>query len=63
MTWFKTVDLQTKINLQQDSKTEVLRERLIGVSVAGKSKEYFWKNITSSEIESLDHQALKKALR
>ena len=37
-----------------------LRERLIGVAVAGKSKKYLGKSITSDEIESLDQKELRK---
>ena len=34
------------------NETENLRERLIGVAVAGKSKEYLGKSITSDEIRN-----------
>ena len=43
-----------------ESGTERLRERLIGVAVAGKSKEYLGKNITSDEIANLDQKNLQK---
>ena len=39
---------------------EGLRERLIGVAFAGKSKEFLGKNITSEEIERLDREAILK---
>ena len=42
------------------NETENLRERLIGVAVAGKSKEYLGKSITSDEIGSLDQKELRK---
>ena len=42
------------------NETENLRERLIGVALAGKSKEYLGKSITSDEIESLDQKELRK---
>ena len=42
------------------NETENLRERLIGVAVVGKSKEYLGKSITSFEIESLDQKELRK---
>ena len=42
------------------NETENLRERLIGVAVVGKSKEYLGKSITSYEIESLDQKELRK---
>ena len=43
-------------------KTEcgIMRERLIGIAVPGKSKEYLGKLITSEEIERLDHEAISK---
>ena len=37
-----------------------VRERLIGIAVAGKSKEYLGKNITSDEISNLDEKELLK---
>ena len=40
--------------------SEELRERLIGIAVAGKSKEYLGKSITSEEIERLDREAILK---
>ena len=42
------------------NETENLRERLIGVAVAGKNKEYLGKSITSYEIRSLDQKELRK---
>ena len=42
------------------NETENLRERLILVAVAGKSKEYLGKSITSDEIGSLDQKELRK---
>ena len=43
-----------------NNETENLRERLIGVAVAGKSREYLGKSITSNEIASLDQKELRK---
>ena len=42
------------------NETENLRERSIGVAVAGKSKEYLGKSITSDEIGNLDQKELRK---
>ena len=42
------------------NETENLRERLIGIAVAGKSREYLGKSITSDEIGSLDQKELRK---
>ena len=42
------------------NETENFRERLIGVALAGKSKEYLGKSITSDEIGSLDQKELRK---
>ena len=42
------------------NETENLRECLIGVAVAGKSRENLGKSITSNEIGSLDQKELQK---
>ena len=42
------------------NETENLRERLIGVAVARKSREYLGKRITSDEIGSLNQKELRK---
>ena len=39
---------------------EDLRDRLVGIAVAGKSQEFLGKNITSDEIERLDQNELRK---
>ena len=43
-----------------DDQTEILRERLIGVAIAGQSSEFLGKNISSTEIEKLDEKEVKK---
>ena len=42
------------------SEVAALRERLVQIAVAGKSKEYFGKSISSDEIEKLDQKDLQK---
>ena len=42
------------------SQSENLREHLVGIAMAGKSKEYLGKNISSDEIERLDQKELRK---
>ena len=55
-----TPEVTVKSTALVSNETENLRERLIGVAVAGKSKEYLGKSITSDEIGSLDQKELRK---
>ena len=56
----KIEDLPKTEGLPKTDRSEELRERLIGIAVAGKSKEYLGNPITSEEIERLDHEAILK---
>ncbi len=55
-----TPEVVAHANPALEPETERLRERLIGVAEAGKSKAYLGKNITSTEIENLDPKELLK---
>ena len=46
--------------VKEFNETEQLRERLIGVAEAGKSREYLGKTITSTEIDRLDQKSLTR---
>jgi hypothetical protein len=50
----------TPIAADAKQQTEILRERLIGVAVAGQSEEFLGKKITSLEIETLNDEELRK---
>ena len=51
-----TLEVTGESTVLVNNETENLRERLIGVAVAGKSREYLGKSITSNEIASLDQK-------
>ena len=54
------IDEAPEVAKESTDETEKLRERLITVAEAGKSREYLGKSITSDEIESLDQKELRK---